>query len=72
MVGEKVCIKFQTDTDKLNIVVYHYRNNTHLKDTGMDLKLTEYKKILAKRVYILSYIDIFYKRCIVFDETNCL
>ena len=24
----KVCINFQTDTDKLNIFVYRYRNNT--------------------------------------------
>ena len=46
----KVCINFQTDTDKVNIVVYHYRNNTYLKDTEMELKLTEYKKLLAKRV----------------------
>ena len=66
----KVCINFQTDTDKVNIVVYRYRNNTYLKDTEMDLKLTEYKKLLAKRVYLLSYIDIFYKRCIVLDETT--
>ena len=66
----KVCINFQTDTDKMNIVVYRYRNSTYLKDTEMDLKLTEYKKLLAKRVYVLSYIDIFYKRCIVLDETT--
>ena len=46
----KVCINFQTDTDKVNIVVYRYRNSTYLKDTEMDLKLTEYKKLLAKRV----------------------
>ena len=36
----------------------------------MELKLTEYKKLLAKRVYLLSYIDIFYKLCIVLDETS--
>ena len=66
----KVCITFQTDTDNLNIVVYPYRNNAYLKDTEMDLKLTEYKKLLAERVYLLSYIDIFYKRCIVLDETT--
>ena len=65
----KVCINFQTDADKVSIVVYLYRNNTYLKDTEMDLKLTEYKKFFAKRVYLLSYIDIFYKRCIVLDET---
>ena len=66
----KVCINFQTDKYKVNIVVYRYRNNTYLKDTEMDLKLTEYKKLLAKRGYLLSYIDIFYKRCIVLDEST--
>ena len=66
----KVCINFQTHTDKVNIVVYRYRNNTYLKDTEMDLKLTVYKKILAKCVYLWSYIDIFYKRCFVLDETT--
>ena len=66
----KMCINFHTDTDKVNIVVYRYRNSMYLKGTEMDLKLTEYKKLLAKRVYLLSYIDIFYKRCIVLDETT--
>ena len=66
----KVSIKIQTDTDRVKIFVYRYRNNTYLKDTELDLKLAEYKKILAKRVYLLSYIDIFYKRCIVLDETT--
>ena len=42
----KVCIKFQSDKDKVNIVVYRYRNNTYLKDPEMDLKLTEYKNFL--------------------------
>ena len=66
----KVCINFQTDTNTVNIVMYRYRNNTYFKNTETDLKLTEYKKILAKRVYLLSYTDSFYKRCIVLDETN--
>ena len=57
--GGNVCINFQTDADKVNVVVYRYRNNTYLKDTEMDLKLTEYKKLLAKRVYLLSYTDVF-------------
>ena len=70
MVEKKACINFQTDADKVNIVVYSYRNNTFLKDTEMDLMLTEYKKLLANRAYLLSYIDIFYKRCIVLDETT--
>ena len=66
----KVCINFQTDTDKVNIVVCRYRNSTYLKDTEINFELTEYKKHLAKRVYLLSYIDIFYKRCIVLDDTT--
>ena len=46
----KVCISFQTDMDKLNIVVYRYRNNTYVKDTEMELKFTEYEKLLSKRL----------------------
>ena len=65
----KVCINFQTDADKVNIVLYRYRKKTYLKDTEMKLKLTENKKLFDKRVYLLSYIDFFYKRCIVLTET---
>ena len=64
------CISFNTDMDKLNIVVYRYRNNTYVKDTEMELKLTEYEKLLSKPVYLLSYTDVFLKRCIVLDETT--
>ena len=32
----KVCINFQTDIDKVSIVVYRYRNNTYLYDTEME------------------------------------
>ena len=46
----KVCISFQTDMDKLNIVVYRYRNNTYVKDTETELKFTEYEKLLSKRL----------------------
>ena len=66
----KVCLNFQTDTDKLNIAVYRYRNNFYLKENEVDLKLTGNRSLLAKRVYVLSYIDLFYKRCIVLDETT--
>ena len=44
----KVCVNFQTDTDKLNTVVYRYRNNLYLKDNELDLKLSEYQSLLAK------------------------
>ena len=63
-------MKFQTDTDMLNIVVYRYRNNVYLKDKEVTQKLSENESLLAKRVYLLSYIDIFYKWCIVLDETT--
>ena len=56
----KICINFQTESGKVNFVVYRYRNNTYLKDTEMYIKLTEYKKLNAKRVYLSSFIDIFY------------
>ena len=65
----KVCIDFQTDTDNVNLFVYRYRNNRYRKGTEMDFMLTEYKKLLAKPVYLLSYIDIFFELCIVLDET---
>ena len=65
---KKVPISFETDVDNFNIVVYRYRNDTYVKDTEMELKLTEYEKLLCKRVYLLSYIDELFKRCIVLDE----
>ena len=66
----KKCVNIQTDTDKLEIVVYRYGNNLYLKYNDVDLKLSEYQPLLAKRVYLLSFFDIFYKRCIVLDETT--
>ena len=63
-------MNFQTDTDKLNIVVYRYENNLYVKDNEVILKLSEYESLLAERVYLLNYIDIFNKRCIVLDETT--
>ena len=66
----KVCISFKTDMDKLNTVVYRYRNNTYVKDTEMELKMTAYEKLLSKRVYLLSYFDIIFRRCFVLDETT--
>ena len=48
----KVCVNFQTDTDKSKIVVYRYRNSLYLKDNEVDLKFTEYQSLLAKRVYL--------------------
>ena len=66
----KVCVSFQTNTNKLSFVVYRYQNSLYLRDNEVDLKMTEYHSLLPKRVYLLSYIDIFYKRCIVLDETS--
>ena len=66
----KVRVNFQSDIDKLNIVVYCFWNILYQKDDEVDLKLTEYQTLLAKRVYLMSYIDIFYKHCIVLDETT--
>ena len=49
----KVFIHFQTDADKVNIVVYRYRKNTYLKHTEMGLRLIGYKKLLAKLAYLV-------------------
>ena len=58
----------KTDKDKLNIVVYRYRNITYVKETQMQLKFTEYRKHLSERVYLLSYFEVFFKLSIVLDE----
>ena len=41
MVGENI-ENFQTDTDKLNVVVYLHQNSLYLKENEVHLKLTEY------------------------------
>ena len=55
---------------QVEFFVYRFRNNLYPKDNEVDLKLTEYQSLLAKRIYLLSYIDLFYKRCIVLDGTT--
>ena len=37
----KIYVKFKTDTDNFNIVVYRYRNKLQLRNNGIDLKVTE-------------------------------
>ena len=37
--GRENFVNFKTETDKLNIVVYRYRNNSQLRDNAVDLKL---------------------------------
>ena len=66
----KVCVNFQTDTDKISLVVYRYRNNLYFKDTEIQVTLLEYKNLLSKKTNLLSYLDVFSKRCIVLDETT--
>ena len=66
----KVCVNFQTDTEKLSIVVYRYRNSLYIKDKEVDLNMTDYQSLLAELAYLLSYIDILYKRCLVLNETS--
>ena len=58
----KVCVNLKNDTNNLNVVVYRYRITFDLTDVEFDLKLTQYQSLLAKRVYILSYLDKFFKR----------
>ena len=65
----KICENFQTDTNKLNIVVYRYRNSLYLKDNEVDVKLSEHQSLWAERIHLLSCIDIFDKLCVVLEET---
>ena len=66
----KVCVNFQTNTDKLNFVVYRYQNSFNLKVKEVDLKMTKYQSLQSKQIYLLNYNDIFYKCFIVLDETT--
>ena len=68
--NSKAFVDIATAGRMLNIVVYLYRNSLLLKYEGVHLKVTEYQSLLAKRNYLSSYIDRFYKRCIVLDETT--
>ena len=45
----KVNVNFQTDTDKMNIVAYRYQNSLYLKGNDVDLKMTKYQSLLAKK-----------------------
>ena len=67
-----VCVNFQTDTDKLNTVVYRYQNSLYLEINGFALKLTGYQSFLAERVCLLNYIEIIFKSCILLDKTTVL
>ena len=49
---------------------YTVTENFCHKHDEVDLKLTRYRSLLEKLVYILIYIDIFYNRYIVLDETT--
>ena len=37
----KVCISLKVDKNKLIIIAYHYRNEIYVKDTEIELKITE-------------------------------
>ena len=67
---QKVGKNYQTETNKLKIFVYRYRNNIYLKGSELELIITDYEKLFSKRVHLLSYLDVFFKRCIVLDETT--
>ena len=58
MVGEKYA-NFQTDADKLNILVYRYRSKLYLKVTEIVLEWTTHQSLLPKRVSIELFWHIF-------------
>ena len=56
----------------MNIVVYSYQNSLELKNDEIDLQMIDYETLMTKRFYLLSYIDIYFKRCNVPDERTVL
>ena len=66
----KVCVNFKTDAENFNTVISSYRKSLYFKKIKIDLKLAEYQSLLARQVYLLSYIDNAYQRCVVQDETT--
>ena len=42
-----LCVSVKTDTDKLNIVVYFYRNNLYVRADEIDPKSTKIRETLA-------------------------
>ena len=61
----KKVLNFKTETDKLIFVGYCYWNSLYSKDNEVDLQLTKNQAFVTKRVYLLNYMDIFHKWCIV-------
>ena len=68
----KVFVISKTDADTISIGLLHQRNNLHLKDNEIDLKFTGNQTLLANRIFLSSYLDIFFKQCFVLDETTVL
>ena len=66
---KNVWVNFGSDRNSLNIVMCRYKNNLFLKDSKIILILTESLTLLSKLVTFLGYIDVFFRRCIVMDET---
>ena len=47
-VGEKYLLNFKTDTDKLNLVVYRYRNSLYLNGKEVGPKKITYQTLSTK------------------------
>ena len=43
----KVCVNFQVDADKLNIVVHRYQNSLYFKDIGVYLKTSNRRPVTS-------------------------
>ena len=67
---KQICVNLKTDTDKLIVVVHRYWIILYLKFKELKLKLSENPLLSAKPVYVSSYLEIFFKRCIVLDQTT--
>ena len=66
--GRKVFVNFKPDRDKLNIFFTVTETSCNSKENENDLKLTQYQKLLIKRLYLLSCIDVLFNKSIALEE----
>ena len=51
-------------------IVYRYRNNINLKESEIELQMTECEKFFPEQLNLLSDPDGFFKPCFLLDETT--
>lgn len=66
----KVFVEYRTDTKKIMLTRFCYRNNQWRYVEGIEMTLENYKSIIGKQMYVACYVDSFSKKCILLDEST--